>query len=474
MLGLFGTLNLAQRSLQNQQQGIEVTGHNLANVNNPAYARQHIVLQTSSTLDTPLGPQGTGANVVAIQQLRSVILDTQLQGEISVTGFLDASQQALQYAQTDLGQQIDRRATGAEGASAAQGVGGQHAIAEGLSDLFNAFQSLSTSPTSLTERQLLVTKAQTLAGQFNQVDDRLNRLSSALDNSIQTDLSTANKFITSIAKLNDQIIKAELRTAGSANDLRDTRQEQIEGLAKLVDIQTASSANGGIDVSIGRVSFISGGKALDTLEAYDAGGGQVLVRAQTAQTSLSLTGGSVQGNIETRDGTISNLQSNLNSLASVLITEINQVHRAGFGLDDSTGADFFTGTTATDIKVNDALLANPASVQVSGVAATAGDNQIALALGQLADKKHAALNNQTFSQNYGQTVAALGASLASTNSKLSDQNLVENLLQRQRDSISGVSLDEEMTELMKFQKTYQASARLITTVDEMLDTVINM
>ena len=177
MLGLFGTLNLAQRSLQNQQQGIEVTGHNLANVNNPAYARQHVVLQTSSTLDTPLGPQGTGANVVAIQQLRSVILDTQLQGEISVTGFLDASQQALQYAQTDLGQLIDRRATGAEGASAAQGVGGQHAIAEGLSDLFNAFQSLSTSPTSLTERQLLMTKAQTLAGQFNQVDDRLNRSS---------------------------------------------------------------------------------------------------------------------------------------------------------------------------------------------------------------------------------------------------------------------------------------------------------
>ena len=145
----------------------------------------------------------------------------------------------------------------------------------------------------------------------------------------------------------------------------------------------------------------------------------------------------------------------------------------GLGLTE-TGADFFMEQPLADIKVNDALLANPASVQASGVAGTAGDNQIALALGQLADKKHAALSNQTFSQNYGQTVAALGESLASTNSKLSDQNLVEGLLQRQRDSISGVSLDEEMTELMKFQKAYPASARLITTVDEMLDTVINM
>jgi flagellar hook-associated protein 1 FlgK len=168
------------------------------------------------------------------------------------------------------------------------------------------------------------------------------------------------------------------------------------------------------------------------------------------------------------------LEVALNSLASVLATEINQVHRAGFGLDGSTGADFFTGTTAADIKVNDALLTNAASVQASGVAGAMGDNQIARTLAQLAEKKHASLNNQTFSENYGQTVAALGESLASTNGQLGDQRLVEGLLQRQRDSIGGVSLDEEMTELMKFQKAYQASARLITTVDEMLNTIMNM
>ena len=474
MLGLFGTLSLAQRSLQNQQQGIEVTGHNLANVNNPAYSRQRLVVQTSSSLDTPIGPQGTGAEVAAIQQLRSVILDTQLQGEISVTGFLDARQQALQSAQTNLGQQVDRQTTGPEGAAAAQGVGTQHAIAEGLSDLFNAFQSLSTSPTSLTERQVLLMKAQTLAVQFNQVDDRLNKLSSTLNNSIKSDVSAANQLITSIAKLNDQIIKAEVRETGSANDLRDTRQQQIEGLAKLVNIQTAPSANGAIDISIGGIGVVSNGDVVDQLEAYDAGGGKILLRTQTAQTPLSLTGGSVQGNIETRDGTLSNLRSNLNSLASVLVTEVNQAHRAGFGLDGSTGADFFTGTTAADIQVNNALLSNPASIQAGGVAGAAGDNEVARTLGQLADKKHAGLSNQTFSGNYGQTVAALGQDLADTNGHLSDQHAMESLLQRQRDSIGGVSLDEEMTDLMKFQKAYQASARLITTVNEMLNTVINM
>jgi len=157
-----------------------------------------------------------------------------------------------------------------------------------------------------------------------------------------------------------------------------------------------------------------------------------------------------------------------------LITEVNGVHNTGFSLNGSTGADFFTGTNASDIKVNDVLTGDPALVQASGVAGAVGDNQVALSLAQLADKSHAGLNNQTFSDNYGKTVAALGQSLASTNGQLSDQNIVQGLLQRQRDSISGVSLDEEMTNLMTFQKAYQASARLITTIDEMLQTVMNM
>src|SRR5437867_291917 len=251
MLGLFGTLNLGQRSLQTQQQGIEVTGHNLANVNNPAYARQRVVVQTSPSLDTPVGPEGTGADVVGIQQLRSTILDTQLQTEISVNGFLDAKQQALQYAQADLDQQIDRQATGTEGAAAAQGTGNQHAIAEGLSDLFNAFQSVSSSPSSLAERQVLLMKAQSLATQFNQVDARLNRLKSSLDDSVQSNVSSANELLSAIAKLNDQIIKTEHGGVVSANDLRDSRQQKIEQLAKLVNVTTSSSSNGAINISIG-------------------------------------------------------------------------------------------------------------------------------------------------------------------------------------------------------------------------------
>src|SRR5689334_5538027 len=156
MLGLFGTLNLGARSLATQRTGIEVAGQNLANVNNPAYARQRVDLATSLSINTAIGPEGTGADAVAIRQIRNLVLDQQIQGEGSTRGSLDAQQLALSYAQSALGQTVGGGAAGANGVS---GDLAQQGIAGGLSDLFAAFQSLSTDPGSLTERQTLLMKA---------------------------------------------------------------------------------------------------------------------------------------------------------------------------------------------------------------------------------------------------------------------------------------------------------------------------
>ena len=472
MLGLFGTLNLAKRSLQTQQQGIEVTGHNLANVNNPAYARQRVTIQTSSTVPTQIGPQGDGADVMAIQQLRSTLVDRQLQTEVSVTAFLESRQTALQYAQANLGQQIDSKSGGPEGTAAAGGVTG--GVAQGLSDLFAGFQGVANSPTSSDQRQSLVVKAQALAGQFNQVDQRLSDLRSDLNDSLQTDIGSANKLMDQIARLNDGIATSENGSNGVANDLRDERQQKVEELAKLVNIETVAGDNGSLDVSIGGVSLIAGKQVVDNLETYDAGGGQLLVRTRTAQTPLTLTSGSAQGTIDARDGAVASLRSSLDRVASLLITEVNQVHTSGFGLTGSTGADFFTGNNAATIKVNSSLLNNPALIQAAGVAGAVGDNQVANKLAALANQQLSGLSNQTFSASYGQLVASLGEKLSATNDDLGTQNAVQGLLMRQRDSVSGVSLDEEMTELTKFQKAFTASARIVTTIDEMFDTVLSL
>ncbi len=474
MLGLFGTLNMGARSLQTQQQGVEVAGHNLANVNNPAYARQRIQIQSSQTVPDAVGPQGTGAENVAIQQVRNALVDRQLFGEISVTGLLESEQQAYQYAQANLGQRIDRSASGAEGAAAAEGVGGQNGIAEYLNGMFASWQSLSTNPTSSAERQVLLLKAQSLTTQFNQVDQRLTNLRGALNNAVQNDTIKVNNLLTEIAELNEKIINTENGSPGFANDLRDTRIERIESLAKLVDIQTIELNNGSVNITLDGNLVVDDQNVLDTVESYDDGTGRQFTRLQTSGTNLSLAGGTIAGAITARDGGVQSLQDGLNELAALVISEVNSLHQGGFSQTGSTGETFFTGTTAADIRVNNVLLNDPSLVQASGDATAVGNNTVALQIAQLASKRHATLSGQTFGQTYGQIVAGLGQNLNVVNDSLSNQKIVETMIRRQRDSISGVSLDEEMTDLLRFQRAYQASAKLISTVDEMLEIVMSL
>jgi len=462
MIGLFGILKMGAESLAAQQLGTEVTGQNLANVDNPAYARQRVLLQTATTIQTPIGQQGTGVTAVSIQQVRDALLDNQIKSETSVTGSLAAQQLALQNAEAGLGEQIS-------GTSAT----GQDGLSAGLSNLFSAFQALTTAPTSLAQRQVLIQTAQGLATQFNQVSSRLSDVHNALNTSIQNDVTSGNQLLGDIASLNKQIVYAEA-AGGTANDLVDLRQQKLEALAKLSNITSTAQPNGSVDVSIGGVTMVSGIAQVDSLQTYDAGGGQILVRAQTAGTPLTLTSGSIEGEINVRDGALATLQTNLNSLAAQLITQVNTIHAGGFDLNGGTGQNFFTGTDAATIGVNSALVADPSKIQASGAVGAAGDNTVALALAQLANNNIAGLGNQTFSQNYSQTVAGLGQSIASLNDQVINHDTVMSMLSKQRSSVSGVSIDEEMTNLMQYQKAYQASAQLITTVNQMLETVISM
>lgn len=474
MPGLFSTLNLAARSLQTQQVGVEVAGQNLANVNNAAYSRQRVTIQSSITVPTAIGPQGTGADVVAITQIRSALVDAQMQSELSVGGYWSAQQSALQYAQANLGEYIDRQAQsvdGSSGASSATAIGG---LAKELSSLFNAFQSVATSPATITERQLLLNQAQTLASSFNAVAGRFDDLKNTLNTSLNDDIASANKLLTAIADLNAQIADAEFAQGGVANDLRDLRQQKLEQLSALVNVETGADAAGNLTVSVSGVRLVSGRNVLDTLETYDAGGGQMLIRSSSAAVPLALTGGSIQGTIDARDGSLATLRSGFDTLAAQLIAEVNAVHATGFSLTGSTGANFFNGTDAASISVNPALTADPGLVQAAGVAGASRNNAVALTLAQLADKPIAALGNSTFAGAYGQIVTSLGKGLSDANDQIADHDVMKSMLARQRDSISGVSVDEEMTDLMRFQRAYQASARLVTTVDEMLDTVLNL
>jgi flagellar hook-associated protein 1 FlgK len=471
MLGLLGTLNLASRSMQTQMTGVEVTGQNLANVNTTGYTRQSVEIQTSPDISTTIGPEGTGANAVAIQQVVNALLNSQIQSQQSTGGYWTAQQSALQNAQTSLDEFLN--GTGSTTSATSTDSTTDTGLSGQLSGLFSAFQAVATSPTSISARQALINQAQTLASTFNQINTQLDASRNSLNTSLGNDVDSANQLLSGIAGLNKQISTAEF-SGGTPNDLLDEREQDLENLSNLTNITTSTGTNGAVDVSIGGQTLVSGNQVLDTLQTYDAGGGQLLVQTATGGVNLTLTGGSMQGTIDARDGELATMQSSINTLASTLITQVNTIQGGGYSLTGTTGANFFNGSDAATITVNAALANNPSLIQASGTSTATGDNSVALQLADLASTAQAGLNNQTFGDSYDETVAALGDSLQTANDQVTNQTAVTNMLSTQRSSVSGVNVDEEMTNLMSFQRAYEASAQLVTTLNTMLGDVLAM
>jgi flagellar hook-associated protein 1 FlgK len=319
----------------------------------------------------------------------------------------------------------------------------------------------------------VVQAAQEVTSQFNQVSASLSQVRGNLNTSIQNDVASSNQDLSQIAALNQQIVVAE---AGgrTANDLVDTRQQTIENLAGMVNISTSAQPDGSINISIGGVQMVTGNNAVDSLQTYDSGGGQLLIQDANSATPLAVSGGSIGGNITARDGGLAGLQTSLDTLASQLITQVNNIYSAGYDAGGGTGQDFFTGANAADIGVNSNLVADPSQFQGSSTPGAGGDTQIALSLANLATQNNPALGHQSLTQSYAQTVANLGNAIDTATDQLNTSQAISTTLTNQRSSESGVSIDQEMTDLMQFQKAYEASAQLVTTLNAMMETVINM
>jgi flagellar hook-associated protein 1 FlgK len=445
---------------------MEISGQNVANVNSTSYADETLDVSESTPLDTPIGEEGTGVDATGIAEARNPLLDSQIRAEAGVTGSLTAQQTNLQNAEAYLDEQISS-------ATSSTTPDSSNGLAADLSNLFDAFQNLSTDPADLSLRQTAVQSAQQVTAQFNQLSTQLATVQADLNTSVQNDVATSNQDLNTIATLNRQIVAAQA-SGGSADQLVDQREQTLENLAGLVNFSTTTESNGAVDVSIGGVTMVSGLNNTDSLQAYDPGNGQLLVRAHNAGTPLTLTGGSIQGEITARDGALASLQSGLNTLASQLITQVNSVYSAGYDLNGNTGQDLFTGSGASTIGVNTNVAGDPSQFQAAGTAGAAGDNSVVLALAQLGNQDIAGLNNQTFSASYARSVSDLGNSISSVNYQLNNSQAVTQMLANERNSTSGVSLDTQMTNLIQYQKAYEAAAEMITTLNQMLQTVVAM
>lgn len=467
MSGLFSTLNSSVLALTAHSRAIEVAGKNLANVNNPDYARQRVVYGDRGTVVTPDGAQSLGLEVVAVNQLRDTLLDRQLMREIGLTDGADTEQQAYERAQAALGQSIDGSAAlDASGTSASGG------LAAAMDDYFNAFQDFAGRPTDSGARQTLLQKAQILTDIFQQTDTRLTQVQTDLDSQVSTGTGKVNDLLSTIADLNTQISRFEINNPGSAVDLRDQRQAKLEQLASLLPVEVRDTGDGQIQV-VARgtagadVMLVDRGNVTGPV-AFDG----TALSAGTPAAALEPTAGSLQGALSARDGAIQTLRDNLDVLARQMVTSVN----AAYNPSAAAGADFFdpAGLTAGTIAVRSGLTA---STLVAGSSGAAGDNSLALAVSALATKAFSTGGGDqidgTLGQFYAQSVSSLGQSLASAKARAEDQAGIQQIVRDKRDAVSGVSLDEEMADLVKFQRAFQASSRVFSIVSDLLDTVVN-
>ena len=547
-----GSMEMAKNAMQTARQGAEIAGHNLANASNPIYARQRVKISSAVAIPTDKGTQGTGSEVARLEQIRDYTIDKALVSEKSVTKYLEAKQLQLRRAEASLGETLDQQSIDA-GESY-----GSYGVADGLTGLFNSFQSLSSNPTSIAERQAVLFNAQKLTDKMNIVDRRLGDLRSSINDEVKDEIDNVNAKIEAIAYLATSIGNTKV-VEGAANEIRDAMQESLEDLSESANIITTTNERGKLSLFVDGYEMVTDNAMTGSVKLHTDSNGMRFLADSKSGDVLTLQSGSVKGLIDARDDSIKNLQDQLNSIANNLISEVNTLHQTGFNLSGTNDSSlkFFTGTNASDIGVNSTITDDPRLLQTAGttisghvidgnptstdiitknahgyttgqaiifsgsaptgasvgvnyyVNATGtnnfklhetrtdalsetsalefssdgsfdmktfdvGDNTVIRAMAEAGTNAVSGLSDMTYGEYYGNTVSRFGQDIALTDTQLIDQQAVQTMLEKQRDSVQGVSIDEEVADLVVYQRAFQASARMISTMDTLMGDILNM
>ena len=463
--GLYDVLRMGLSSLRAQSRAIETVGRNMANVNNPTYARQRVIFGDVS----PTGGASVGVDVIEVQQVRDVLLDRQLVREKSGAAALEAETAAYERGEAAMGETISSVSDPSLAATT-----GSNSLTNAMAGFFGAARQLSVDPTNSTQKQMFVQTAKTMTERFQFSNDRLAEVQADLTNQVSNDVDKANGLLTTIKELNLMIATQESKTGTKALTLRDQRQARVEDLAQVMNFKTTTLPDAPNQIQITATSasgvdtvILSGGTTLETLAFAGAA-----LRVVSSNTALTLTGGSTKGHLTARDGALQTLRNSLNLLAKQMVTSVNAAYNPS-----GTGQNFFdpAGTNASSIQLASGLTGLNVRASVAGGAA--GDSSVAQAISKLDIRSFSSTSgdaiNGTMGESYSAAISLFSYSLSQSRMNHENQTGVLNIVRGQRESTSGVSLDEEAAELMKFQRAYQASARVISVVDQMLDIVVN-
>jgi flagellar hook-associated protein 1 len=455
MTSTFLGFETAVRALRTHQFALDVTNHNVANANTAGYSRQTAQLSVTPPYTVPglgrpvqAGQLGTGVEVSGVQRSRDPFLDARYRIEVGTKGQASASYGALQQIEGVFNEP------------------GDNGLSSEIGAFFNAWQDVSSDPSDTSARVVVVQKSVQLSASFRRVSQQLSDLRTQINDQVGQAAQQLNGMASQIATLNKQIVTNEFG-GQQANDLRDQRDALLDQMAQLVQISTTTNADGSTNVLIGGRAMVQG-FTVDSVVAQAGVGGMYQLQYASDNAAVALNGGTLKGLVDVRDQSIPGYQTKLDGIVGGFIIAVNGLHSNGYALDGSTGRPFFTGTDASTIAVNPAILSDPRLLGAADAAGQAGNGAVSTAIAQL---------RRTMSPGpdsaFGQLVGQIGTDVRSAQTLRDSQAAVVDFIDNQRQSVSGVSLDEEAVDLLRHQRAYEAAARVMTTIDQMLDKLIN-
>jgi len=479
MTSTFHGLELGKRGLYAQQTALSTTGHNITNVNTIGYSRQRAEMQATNAIPYPgmhsdksPAQLGTGVEVNALVRLREAYLDVQFRNEYKNLGYWEAKSDTFTRIEELLNEPTD------------------DGLAHTMDEFWKGWQELVKNPDSAAVRAVVRQKGVAVAQSFNQIMDSLDQMQTDVKNIIKTKTDEVNSLASQISILNEQISRL-VANDYQPNDLLDQRDVLIDQLSKIVSIDVKASSSGMVDISVGEGTLVTG-KTSNTLTIdYDQNSGLVNpAEIKIGGQTVNLGSGELLGRIESygimggdRKSTIPYLKDKINELAMTFANAVNEVHLSGLNLDNISGVsdkkvEFFTGSSAKDLKVNPEIME---SLNLIAAAKDEGSGQSSTGNGQLAQDianiKFKNLNftgtTSTVDDFYRNIVGQLG--IDSQESQRMQNNFEGIIMQveNRRQSVSGVSIDEEVANMIKYQQAYNAAARIVTSMDQCLDKVIN-
>ena len=453
MAGLNTTLLIGVQALEASQAALTATSNNIANSNTPGYTRE--VPQFSENPENLSGETVTGGGVTleGLQSVRDELLNLQIQQQTSQQSSANTQAASLQQIQTNFGN------TGND-------------IASELTAFSKSLTQLSANPSDAATQQDVLATGQDLSRSFNSTANGLTSAQSNADSQVTQTVAQINTLTQQIAQLNGQLY--QLTAAGQdGGTVQDQRDQLVQNLSSLIGISITQSSDGETITTANGSPLVMGSQSFTLQTAAGGDGMQHVLDSAGNDITSSIQGGQLGGAIQIRDQVIPGFLNQLNTLAGQFATAFNAAQAQGFDSNGNAGGNFFSvssGSAGAAASLSVAIT-NPSLIAISSDGSAGSNGNVANLSAALTKTLP---SGQSVSNGYASLVFEVGnaASNASSQYTAIGQSLLQ--LTNQQGSVSGVSIDEETTNLIRFQTAYEAAARIVSTIQQLNTVTLDM